>query len=156
LGRIAKQFELKKREIPMDEWQKEFWAMIATISTSVEEFVQEIGGTIEAITQEVQQEMMTDIETIWQDWIEPMIDLDWDGEDFRFEESLFRELLDDSESLLTLHIPPTLQQHPACMGCHHYHGHVYSGNLLVCGMHPYGWTDDHCPDWDGDDSRGDR
>lgn len=35
-----------------------------------------------------------------------------------------------------------------CKGCCHYHGHVYGGNLFVCAMHPYGSTDDHCPDWE--------
>lgn len=140
----------------MDDWQKDFWTLIETISVSVEEWVQEIGGTIEAIAQEVQQDMATDFDTIWQAWVEPMIDLDWDGEEFRFEESLFRELLDDSDSLLTPHISPTAQQYPACRGCHHYHGHVYSGNLLVCGMHPYGWSDGDCPDWEGNDSIRDR
>jgi hypothetical protein len=35
----------------------------------------------------------------------------------------------------------------ACRGCRHYHGQKYGGNLLVCGMHPYGVAEDHCPDW---------
>ena len=140
----------------MDDWQKDFWALVETISVSVEEFVQEIGETIEAIAQEVQQEMRVDFEIVWQAWVEPMIDLDGEGEGFRFEESLFRELLDDPDSLLTPRISPTAQQYPACRGCQHYHGHVYSGNLLVCGMHPYGWSDNNCPDWEGDDSIRDR
>lgn len=35
----------------------------------------------------------------------------------------------------------------ACKGCCHYHGQKYGGNLLVCGMHPYGVEEEHCPDW---------
>ncbi len=35
----------------------------------------------------------------------------------------------------------------ACEGCDHYHGQTYGGNFLVCGMHPYGVQDEHCPDW---------
>lgn len=140
----------------MDDWQKDFWAMVETISVSVEGLVQEIGETVEAITQEVQQEMMADLEILWQDWVEPLIDRDWEGEDWSREDSLFREFFEDSDSLLTPHIPATAQQHPACIGCQHYHGHVYSGNLLVCGMHPYGWSDPHCPDWEGNDAMGDR
>lgn len=37
----------------------------------------------------------------------------------------------------------------ACIGCRHYHGCIYNDNLLVCGMHPYGWEGDRCPDWEG-------
>jgi hypothetical protein len=134
----------------MDDWQKDFWTFVETISVSVEELVQEIGGTIEAITQEVQQEMMADLDTIWQAWLEPMLDQNWGGEDIRFEESLFHELWEDADSLLSPRLPATPQVHPACVGCQHYHGHIYSGNLLVCGMHPYGWSDEHCPDWEGE------
>ena len=41
-------------------------------------------------------------------------------------------------------------RNPACIGCRNYHGRVYSGNLLVCAIHPYGWSDDNCPDWETD------
>jgi len=34
-----------------------------------------------------------------------------------------------------------------CQGCQNYHGETYNGNRLICGIHPYGWDDDHgCPD----------
>lgn len=39
-------------------------------------------------------------------------------------------------------------QYPACVGCKHFHGEEYGGNFLVCGMHPYGWDDENCPDWE--------
>ncbi len=39
-------------------------------------------------------------------------------------------------------------KHPACVGCSNYHGHSYGGNLLVCAMHPYGWKNENCPDWE--------
>ncbi|MGY6530995.1 MAG: hypothetical protein ACXITR_13810 [Cyanobacterium sp.] len=44
-------------------------------------------------------------------------------------------------------ITPDEHFHPACVGCANYHGRRYNGNLLVCGIHPYGWNDEHCPDW---------
>jgi len=35
----------------------------------------------------------------------------------------------------------------ACQGCQNYHGEIYNGNRLICGIHPYGWNDgDECPD----------
>ena len=46
-------------------------------------------------------------------------------------------------------IEPGQAQQNACVGCRHYHGRIYDGNLLVCGMHPYGWKGDRCPDWEG-------
>jgi len=39
-------------------------------------------------------------------------------------------------------------QYPACVRCKHFHGEEYGGNFLVCGMHPYGWDDENCPDWE--------
>lgn len=36
----------------------------------------------------------------------------------------------------------------ACVGCTNYHGQTYAGNRLICGVHPYGWEGDNCPDWE--------
>jgi hypothetical protein len=47
-------------------------------------------------------------------------------------------------------VPPTPDRHAACIGCQHYHGRLYSGTLLVCGMHPFGWETESCPDWEAD------
>jgi hypothetical protein len=44
-------------------------------------------------------------------------------------------------------VSPVLQDHPACVGCAHYHGETYGENLLVCAMHPYGVEDRICSDW---------
>lgn len=33
-----------------------------------------------------------------------------------------------------------------CKGCTNYHGQTYGGNKLICGIHPYGWDGDECPD----------
>lgn len=45
-------------------------------------------------------------------------------------------------------VDPIMQDHHACVGCRNYHGQAYGGNLLVCGMHPYGPEQDQCPDWE--------
>jgi len=45
-------------------------------------------------------------------------------------------------------VEPILNNHPACVGCRNYHGQMYGGNVLVCGMHPYGWEGEQCPDWE--------
>ena len=119
--------------------------MIETISVSVEEFVQEVGVTIEAIAEELEQDLITDLDYFWQEWIEPMLERDREE-----GENPFREWIDDSEMMLTPYVSPSPSRQTACMGCRHYHGHVYGGNLMVCGMHPYGWDDPSCPDWEGE------
>jgi hypothetical protein len=45
-------------------------------------------------------------------------------------------------------IDPLLNEHKVCVGCRHYHGYAYGGEMLVCGMHPYGCQTDQCPDWE--------
>jgi hypothetical protein len=45
-------------------------------------------------------------------------------------------------------VTPTLQDHPACVGCCNYHGESYDGNMLVCAMHPYGADGLNCSDWE--------
>lgn len=42
---------------------------------------------------------------------------------------------------------PTTRPNP-CNGCRNYHGQAYGGNLLICGIHPYGVEGDECPDRD--------
>jgi len=49
-------------------------------------------------------------------------------------------------------ITPDAQFHTACIGCKNYHGRRYNGNFLVCGIHPYGWNDENCPDWQDQES----
>lgn len=35
-----------------------------------------------------------------------------------------------------------------CEGCRNHHGQVHGGNLLVCGIHPYGWDgEERCPEF---------
>ena len=44
-------------------------------------------------------------------------------------------------------VAPYLQEHHTCIGCEHYDGSSYGGNMLICGMHPYGPEGEICPDW---------
>jgi hypothetical protein len=48
----------------------------------------------------------------------------------------------------SLFTPPVPPRHQVCAGCQHYNGQVYGGNLLVCGMYPYGQPEgaESCPD----------
>lgn len=35
----------------------------------------------------------------------------------------------------------------ACNRCSNYHGKIYNGNLLICAIHPHGFDDETCPDY---------
>ncbi|MBW4628245.1 MAG: hypothetical protein KME49_22715 [Brasilonema octagenarum HA4186-MV1] len=37
----------------------------------------------------------------------------------------------------------------SCQGCRNFHGHIYGDNALICGMHPSGWNEGDCPDYEG-------
>jgi hypothetical protein len=73
-------------------------------------------------------------------------------------ENFFNSLsnLEDMDLYGTPRIEPSSNFHCACIGCKYYHGHVYGRNILVCGMHPYGWHDDNCPDFHQQDSLDDN
>lgn len=45
-------------------------------------------------------------------------------------------------------IEPLVNEHATCVGCRHYHGQAHGGNMLVCGMYPYGPDTETCPDWE--------
>jgi hypothetical protein len=63
------------------------------------------------------------------------------------QEAIAQAYLDFLQRLQHSPHPPKPQRPTACRGCVHYHGKVYNGTLLVCGMHPYGAEDETCPDW---------
>ncbi len=60
----------------------------------------------------------------------------------------FEITVENSIQPITHTVDPILNNHSACVGCRNYHGHSYNGNLLICAMHPYGWEDEKCPDWE--------
>ncbi|MGB3638647.1 MAG: hypothetical protein WBA39_13890 [Rivularia sp. (in: cyanobacteria)] len=132
----------------MDEWQKDFSDVVKSVSDEVERFF--VGMTevvdsfiemTEEISEQVQSSLLTEVDQYLQDLAEPFLEVYWDFEDV---------LGDDLEGHFPYPVEPTTEQNPACMGCSNYHGQVYNGNLLVCGMHPSGYEDESCPDWEGE------
>ncbi|MCW6038334.1 hypothetical protein K4A83_18945 [Spirulina subsalsa FACHB-351] len=127
----------------MEDWSKEFWEMFDTVTQEVEQFVNEVGELAEAIALEVQDVVETELDQWFESFVTPLLfpfDPPPDWEEFPNPEL---------EMLFTEQVQPSLEAHPACIGCHHYHGQVYNGTLLVCAMHPYGSDSPTCPDWDG-------
>ncbi|GAB1544350.1 hypothetical protein NUACC21_70260 [Scytonema sp. NUACC21] len=134
----------------MEKWQKEFWEMMETVADEVERFflgMTEMVDTFfeiaEEITEQVQDVIATEVDQYLQELAEPILEVYWDLEEISIE-----DVVDPG---FPYPVEATLQKNPACIGCRHYHGQVYSGNLLVCGMHPHGWDDENCPDWEQDE-----
>ena len=139
----------------MDDWQKDFFQLLETMTAEFEQFFEEVSHVVEAVAEEVsdglqvvaeevQNAITTDIDPYWQDWFGPIVEIYAE-----FEEIALDDLSETTEFPFNPKLEATLENHPACMGCRYYHGQVYGGNLLVCGMHPYGWDGEHCPDWEG-------
>jgi hypothetical protein len=127
----------------MEQLEKDFWEIIQKAADEVEQFFMGINEMVdtffeftEEITDQFQESITTDIEDYFSEITEPFFDTYWDMED----------VVGDLDSAFPYPVDATPQQNPACMGCIHYHGHAYGGNLLVCAMHPHGWDDDNCPD----------
>lgn len=129
----------------MDQWQKNFSEIVETVSDEVERFfmgvteiVEDLFELSEEISGQVQNTIATEIDQYLNELAEPLFEIYWELE----------EIVGEGEQLFPYTVEPTSEEQPACMGCHHYHGQVYGGNLLVCGMHPYGWDGEDCPDWE--------
>ncbi|MBO3458876.1 hypothetical protein G7B40_019340 [Aetokthonos hydrillicola Thurmond2011] len=131
----------------MDKWQKEFWEMLQTVADEVvdrfllgmTEMVDNFFELTEEVSEQFQNTIITEVDQYLQELAEPIFDAYWELEE---------AISDEAEPTFPYSVEATLEQNPACIGCRHYHGQAYNGNLLVCGMHPYGWENEHCPDWE--------
>lgn len=115
------------------------------IALSFEDFLTEINQVIEEVADNIQRELGQEIELFWQDFVAPLMDLEieWENRTDRLD-----HFTDDSDSWLNPKVEATPDTYPACIGCANYHGRLYNGTLLVCGMHPYGVEESHCLDWE--------
>jgi hypothetical protein len=84
------------------------------------------------------QDATAEAEASLDSYLEPV--LDWLDE--------VEDIISDTSRPFVQTVTPALQDHPACVGCSHYHGEAYGGYVLVCGMHPYGVEENSCPDWE--------
>jgi hypothetical protein len=155
----------------MEDWQKHLWKIVTTAGLEVESFVRDVNKALVTVAAEFTEALEVTIEDIQEAFFEEedrsgnYQDEDNDrlsGENsttrgnFRdsFERSFESYFLEeDMESDMGFYdiyyLEATSQHQPACVGCRHYHGRVYNGNLLVCAMHPTGQQDGQCSDWEG-------
>ena len=128
----------------MDNWTKEFLAFCDSVNQEIESFfaeMEELPQLINEAIVEMEETLTEELEIFSQDCEELFTFLVTEIDETEEEES-------DGEFVVTSKVYPDQNTHPACQGCRHYHGYVYGGNLFVCGMHPYGWDDENCPDWE--------
>jgi hypothetical protein len=126
----------------MKNWQKDFWETVQTVADEVERFFLGMGemvDTVFEITEEITEQLQNTIATEIDQYLQEFY---WELEDM---------VVDDLDPAFPYPVEASASQNPACIGCRHYHGQVYGGNLLVCAMHPYGWDSENCPDWEAED-----
>ncbi len=125
----------------MEEWQNELSAMFKDLTVLVDGFGRELTELVEEITTEAQEILNLQ----WDELKEVLTEI-WQDVDLEFEE----------QNAFNWDLPyppqpmPDPTTHRACVGCQNYNGSTYGGNLLVCGMHPYGCDSDVCADWEGE------
>ncbi len=114
----------------MNFWSDQFWQLLESVAQDVEQVCWDVAQGIETFAAEVDDLMAA--------LLDPLLDA------LVLEDELFFS----SNGTPSKGIDADLCHHPACLGCQHYHGQTYGGHFLVCGMHPYGVEDSHCPDWE--------
>lgn len=138
----------------MEDWQQEFWQSLDTWANEVNQFwegvAQDVVETIDAVAKasdaiadEVLRSFETETERI-DDWLDVLLEYD----------HAFNQQVEAVTRPIVQTFDPVLQEHPTCVGCRHYHGQAYGGNLLICGMYPYGPNAESCPDWESAWARG--
>lgn len=133
----------------MDDWQKLFSEMFETLSDQLENFFLDVSQDVteavdlfvefsEEVSVQLQTSFLDEMEQYVTELVSPVL------------EAYFGlgGVVEEAAQPMIQTVEPLLKQHPTCVGCRHFHGQAYGGNLLVCGMHPYGVGEgvDTCPD----------
>lgn len=124
----------------MEDWQKGIFDVVDTVVYELDQFIDGMTNFFDTVAQEIQEAIATQIDDYLQEILDPIVEIYAELDDVSNDPEI--------ETYFYYPVEPTLEKNPACIGCHHYHGQVYGGNLFICGMHPYGWDDPSCPDWE--------
>jgi hypothetical protein len=123
----------------MSDWERNFMAWIDELAEQTETALLDLSQDIESAIDETIQEVKTSFEQEIAPWLnqllQPILETPLEF-DFDFDRAV-----DDVVQPFCQTVEPALNQHPICVGCKHYHGQVYGGQMLVCGMHPYGMAE---------------
>lgn len=138
----------------MEDWQHEWSNFWEAVSTEVEQWLEGVAKEMNDATDgliELSEEISDQIHQA----ISPSLDQfddqlgEW-MEPFAVVLSRMDAILLEAAQPVTQTMEPLLNQHHHCVGCRNYHGQTYGGEMLVCGMHPYGVPEgvEQCPDKD--------
>lgn len=141
----------------MDDWLRDVFRLVGAIGTEVERVLADVSQDVEQMA-----DLFLQASEYWVDHLEKAMAADIDHLLTTIDQSLvdlvepiatllngLEEAANSTTEPIVQIVEPMMQNHPACIGCRHYHGQVYGDNLLVCAMHPYGWdASAHCPDWE--------
>jgi hypothetical protein len=116
----------------MDDWYKQVNDWLNHIGEQVETTVTTIADAAETAGKEMADRLDRELAPWLAQWVQPLLDTPLDL-DFDFDQAI-----DDVIQPWRQTLEPPLNNHPLCAGCQHYHGQAYGGDMLVCGMHPYG------------------
>lgn len=112
------------------------------LAKSVDEAADSLMELTEEITDQIQAAIAPELDQLGQhldEWVDPLLQAILG----------FESAVSDAAEPFTHTVEPIFNEHPACVGCRHYHGQSYNGVPFVCAMHPYGWDSDaNCPDWE--------
>lgn len=136
----------------MEDWQKDFFGLLEAVTGEVEKFFSEVTeevtefvDALAEISSEISEQLqsafsseLSEFEEYINDLVDPIVVLY-----IEFDSELPEPYYPEGETG-----DPVENRHPACVGCRHYHGQVYGGNMFVCAMYPYGWESENCPDWE--------
>ncbi|WP_199246921.1 hypothetical protein [[Phormidium] sp. ETS-05] len=120
------------------EWDNYLQTLTDDVNEAVEVILRSSEETISEITRDLPDFFGEDFERFFQEVIDPQLD---------YYVGVTDEEPEPEPMPFVSYVAATVEQNPACIGCENYHGYVYNGNLMVCGMHPYGWDGDECPDF---------
>ena len=148
----------------MDDWQKEWWKQVEKTAADMEEFLVDAEQATESFVEEVTESfveevtenvssflagfginLLEEVDRFIDDFVDVIVTTK-DEIDAAIAED-WADFADDDFTDVRFHQPSTTNN-PACIDCINYHGQSYNGNLLVCAMHPEGWADQNCPDWE--------
>lgn len=132
----------------MEGWSDSFVRGLEEVVTDVEKFLADVATEVNNVVDtlvEASEELVDQLQQATAGMGEGLTSL----VDPILEAYLgFEVTLENTIQPITHTIDPLLNNHATCVGCRNYHGQAYGGNLLICGMHPYGWQEEKCPDWE--------
>jgi hypothetical protein len=141
----------------MDNWPEDLLSAMGTLARDVEKtvstLVTEVDQAVDRAVDQLIDATQTAVEQLNLDFeteIDPYLNRFFDPWVDQLIE-LFGGMETELESRarpFTNTVNPMMNNHPACVGCSNYHGYSYGGEMLVCGMHPFGWEGEQCPDWE--------